>query len=114
MLNVKKMLTHIIEQLGLLKNDSLVFVDNVPLTSSGSIAAGGTTAVISTDVSAHIPTGYKLVWANMRGTGNTNAYCWFVGVGINANIVNYRLHNVSGSAITTNPTASLLCAKISN
>lgn len=88
--------------------DSIKVVHNITLTSSGSISAGGNCAVKSTDVSSHIPTGYKLVWATLRGTQNANAICWYFDWNEETNAVDYRLRNVGTSALTVSPTANLL------
>lgn len=87
--------------------DSIKVVHNITLTSSGSISAGGNCAVKSTNVSSHIPTGYKLVWATLRGTQNSNAVCWYFEWFEGSQTVEYRLRNVGSSALTTSPTANL-------
>lgn len=87
---------------------NLVAVHNVALSSSGSMSAGGTCAVVTTDVSASVPSGYKIIYADIRGTQNANAICWYCDY--TDTTVSYRLRNVGTSAVTTSPTANLLCA----
>lgn len=108
MLNEKKLFTKILEAIA---NDEIRVISNVTLGSSGSISAGGTCPVIETDVSSHIPQGYKLLLALFRGTSNHNAYCWYFSFIASTNVVEYRLHNAGASALTTSPTAHLVCIK---
>lgn len=103
--------TNAISGLPSLTGNSLVVVKNISLTSSGSINAGATCAVKSTDISSHIPQGYKLLFASLRGTQNGAAVCWYFEFFPNNNTLEYRLRNVGSSAITTSPTANILCVK---
>lgn len=89
---------------------NLIAVNNVALASSGSISAGGNCQVVTTDVSASIPAGYKIIYAYIRGTQNASAVCWYCDYTTTS--VSYRLGNVGTSAVTTSPTANLLCAPI--
>lgn len=107
MLNQKKLLTKILENLSL----DFKAVKYVELNASGSIASGGTSTVVYTDISSYIPDGYELVWAQFRGTGNHNFYCWFFNMNITAKNLHYRVHNAGGSAASVTPTASILCKK---
>lgn len=81
----------------------------VTLNSSGSIAAGGNCAIITTDVSSQIPEGYKMACAYLQGTQNNNAFCWYQAFSISAETVSYRLRNVGSSALTVSPTAHVIC-----
>ena len=105
MLDVKKVLTKIVNRL---TYDDVLVVDNVALDSSGSISGGGNCAVVTTDVSASVPSGYRLIWAALRGTQNASAVCWFFDWSESNETVSYRLRNVGTTAITTSPTANLL------
>lgn len=108
MLNVKKLLTKIMNQ----QDDMLKVVHNVPLESSGSVPSGQTSDMIRTDISSYIPTGYELLYATLRGTSNYNIFVWYFDwVGEDSRI-DYRATNTASTARTTSPTANLICVKI--
>ena len=115
MLDLKKALQNILTTLTTLPgltNSSIKVVHNVRLTSSGEISAGGNCAIKSTNVSSYIPSGYKLVWATLRGTQSTNAVCWYFEWTEATKTVEYRLRNVGSSTLTTSPTANLFLVKV--
>ena len=112
MLNIRELIAKILDTLPRLTNDSIMTVRNISLTSSGAISAGSTCAVISTNVSSHIPAGYRLAFAALRGTQNNNAICWYFEFFPEAKTVEYRLRNVGSSTLTTSPTANLFLVKV--
>ena len=114
MLNIRALIAKILDTLPRLTNDSIKTVKNISLNSSGAISAGSTCAVISTNVSGHIPAGYRLAFAVLRGTQNGAAVCWYFEFFPDAKTVDYRLRNVGSSTITTSPTANLLLIKKGN
>lgn len=108
MLNVKKLLTKIMNQ----QNDMLKVVHNVPLSSSGSVPSGQTNEMIQTYISSYIPTGYKLLYVTLRGTSNYNVFVWYLDWVVEDGRIDYRATNTASTARTTSPTANLICVKI--
>ena len=119
MLDIKKLLAKLLAQIkdtnnsisniNSRLNDNLKIVRNVSLVSSGSISAGGNCAVKQTNISSHIPSGYNLIAAVPRGTQNASCVWWYFE--FYGTTVEYRLRNVGSSAVTTSPTANLICVK---
>ena len=96
----------------LIDRSDLKVINNVPLTGTGSVSAGGTSAVIETDISSSIPSGYKLLFAQLRGTGNHNLLFWFFSYDLTNPVVNYRVRNVGSSAATsTSVSCNIVCIK---
>ena len=113
MLDLKKAINNILTTLITLPgltNNSIKVVTIVSLAASGSISSGGVCDVKSKDVSSSIPNGYKLIFACMRGTQNSQAVCWFFDW--YGTTIYYRLRNVGSGAINTTPTANLLLVRV--
>lgn len=113
MLDLKKAINNILTTLITLPgltNNSIKVVINVSLTASGNINANGVCDIKSKDVSSSIPSGYKLIFATLRGTQNAAAVCWFFDW--SGSTIYYRLRNVGSSTINTTPTANLLLVRV--
>lgn len=105
-LDLKILLTKIMEIL-----TSSIKVIQVTLDTSPSIAADGTSAIVTTDISASIPNGYTTLFVTERGTSHTNFYFWYLAMSQGATTVQYRVHNVGSSAAAVTPTAYVVCIK---
>ena len=82
-----------------------IIMKTVSLTQVTVSANSGTTGS-TTNISAQIPAGYKLLDAREAGSGNNGCYVYFFNVD-GANIT-LQLRNVTNAAITTTPLARLL------
>lgn len=108
MLNVKKLLTKIMNQ----QDDMIKIVHNVTLNSSGSVGSGRSCEIINTFVTNSIPSGYKLLAVTLRGTTNALFYCWYLDWTSTTNRVDYRVTNSGSSAASVSPTVNLICIKL--
>lgn len=82
-----------------------IIMKTVSLTQVTVSANSGTTGS-TTNISAQIPAGYKLLDAREAGSGNNGCYVYFFNVD-GANIT-LQLRNVTNATITTTPLARLL------
>lgn len=108
MLNIKKLLTKIMNQ----QDDMIKIVHNVTLNSSGSVSGGRSCEIVNTFVTNSIPSGYKLLAVTLRGTTNALFFCWYLDWTSTTNRVDYRVTNSGSSAASVSPTVNLICVKI--
>lgn len=71
-----------------------------------TVPANSGTAGSTTNISAQIPAGYKLLDAREVGSGNNGCYVYFFNFdGVN---ITLQIRNITNAAITTTPVARLL------
>lgn len=88
----------------LLKNANIL-TKTVNLTQV-TVPANSGTAGSTTNISAQIPAGYKLLDAREVGSGNNGCYVYFFNFdGVN---ITLQIRNITNAAITTTPVARLL------